>query len=563
MSSMNQSMMIILLAFAMQAHANDLSMHAKEPAQEPPMNQVEDPQEVTDKLTDKLVNKMIGTSAVLPTANKQAPLLSRHPVKKVYATKNAGAMSSLTPQSSLVPSRRQLPTLKTQSALLPSRRQWPTLKNKYDDSTKNSMLTRAGAAEVPADAPKVDITSNVFNLVKNIVGKGALSLPAGVAAIGGDPNLILPAATLVTIMGLISGYSFFSIGRQCGLQNVNTYNEAWKKSVGPESTWVVTAIALAYPLMGCLAYAIIIGDLFSAIAKSGLLGTMAETFSRQTWIVGLSAVSLYPLCCLKDLSALASTSILGTLAVAYTIVVMLLRLFDGTYLPGGIFHAALSVLPSFTTAGGSIISAFTTFLTSPQSFVLLAMCGTAFIAHPNAPLYYDAAGRDNSKFGKIVSIGFGGAILFNLLILAAGFLTFGSTAQGNIINSYASTDTLISIARFAYGVSVVFTFPIVFAGLKPLLRQFTSGLKMAEGLKEQLIVTVPLVAITLTALVVSNVGLINALVGSTCGSALIFILPALMYLTTDIKSPMEKAGNYGLVGLGAVVSGLGLWKTLR
>jgi len=431
-------------------------------------------------------------------------------------------------------------------------------------------MTRTGAAAVAVDGgtsddgKKVDVTSQVFNLVKNIVGKGALSLPAGVAAIGGNPGLVVPAATMLTIMGMIAGYCFYSIGRQCGIQNVNTYNEAWKKSVGESSTWVVTLIALAYPLMGCLAYAIIVGDLFSAIGKSGILGSFAEAITRQQWIVGLTVTALYPLCCLKDLSALAVTSILGTAAVAYTIVVMILRLLDGTYLPGGVFHAALSVLPSFGAGGGGILSGFQTFLTSPASFVLLAMSGTAFIAHPNAPLYYDAAGRDNKTFKKIVTIGFGGAILFNLLILAAGFLTFGSTAAGNIINSYAASDTLISIARAAYGISVVFTYPIVFAGLKPLLRQFTSGLtQIPEAVREQLIVTVPIVAITLAALVVSNVGLINALVGSTCGSALIFILPALMYLTTDIKNPLEKTGNYGLVGLGAVVSGLGLWKTLR
>merc|ERR1719487_62387 len=113
------------------------------------------------------------------------------------------------------------------------------------------------------------------------------------------------------------------------------------------------------------------------------------------------------------------------------------------------------------------------------------MSGTAFIAHPNAPLYYDAAGRDNGNFKKIVTLGFAGAIIFNLLILGAGFLTFGATASGNIINSYASTDTLISVARAAYGISVVFTFPIVFAGLKPLIRQFVSRFEGVSGSTEE------------------------------------------------------------------------------
>merc|ERR1719428_1433402 len=162
---MSQSMMIILFAIVGQAHAKGLAMNAKEPS----TNHMGDAHDITDKLTEKLISnsidKLIGTSAMLPTANKPMPLLARHPLKKVYAAKNSMAVSSMTPQKSLLPSRRQ-------SSPLPSRRQWSNLKNRYDE-TMHSRMTRAGAAAVAVDGgtsddgKKVDITSQVFNLVKN------------------------------------------------------------------------------------------------------------------------------------------------------------------------------------------------------------------------------------------------------------------------------------------------------------------------------------------------------------------------------------------------------------
>lgn len=46
------------------------------------------------------------------------------------------------------------------------------------------------------------IPNEVFNLVKNIVGAGVLSLPAGVAAFGNHPSALLPAAGLTMFIGM-------------------------------------------------------------------------------------------------------------------------------------------------------------------------------------------------------------------------------------------------------------------------------------------------------------------------------------------------------------------------
>jgi amino acid permease len=59
------------------------------------------------------------------------------------------------------------------------------------------------------------VASEIFNLVKAIVGVGVLSLPAGIAAFGDAPSALVPALALIAIIGVLSGYGFAIIGRVC------------------------------------------------------------------------------------------------------------------------------------------------------------------------------------------------------------------------------------------------------------------------------------------------------------------------------------------------------------
>ncbi len=52
---------------------------------------------------------------------------------------------------------------------------------------------------------------------------------------------------------------------------------------------------------------------------------------------------LFPLCILKDLSALAFSSIIGMFGTLFTAVVFGVRYFDRSYIPGGRFYERLCV----------------------------------------------------------------------------------------------------------------------------------------------------------------------------------------------------------------------------
>ena len=119
-------------------------------------------------------------------------------------------------------------------------------------------------AQLTADAGTVtvgssSISSSIFNLAKCILGAGILSLPSGVARFSYDTSGLVPSSVLLAIMGMMSAYSFQSIGRTCAIHGVKTISEAWGKAVHEGSKRAVLGLVLFKTCLGCLCYSIIIG----------------------------------------------------------------------------------------------------------------------------------------------------------------------------------------------------------------------------------------------------------------------------------------------------------------
>lgn len=408
-------------------------------------------------------------------------------------------------------------------------------------------------------APAGSVSTGTINLVKSIVGAGVLSLPAGVGAFADSKAAVLPAAAILTALGAASAYSFSVLGRVCAAYDVDTYKDAWAKSVGEKSAWVVTACCTFTPALACLSYSIIMGDAFAALiaASSPGPGAMAALNAlggaRRATIGALAVGALWPLCSLKSLAALAPTSALGTGGVLYTAGFMAKRCLDGTYAAGGRFAKECGVATFGDTLGfGSV-----------NLGVYLAMCGTAYMAHFNAPSFFQDAGKKMKPYNAVIRNGFGLSILLNIAFMAAGFNTFGKGAKGLVLNNYATTDALAVVARALFGVSVVFTFPLAYNAVKTGLRGVARNMfaKTDAETLEKAVVGVPLALITAIALVVDDAGVVAALTGALMGSAVIYALPALMLLKGDkvAKAGWEKKiAPFAMLAMGAVGAVLGV-----
>mmetsp|Transcript_18752 Transcript_18752/g.18071 ORF Transcript_18752/g.18071 Transcript_18752/m.18071 type:complete len:491 (+) Transcript_18752:73-1545(+) len=423
----------------------------------------------------------------------------------------------------------------------------------------------AAAVDVKAASKggEATIAASTFNLAKSIIGAGVLALPSGIAFFSDAKMALLPAIAICTVMGLTAAYTFSLIGKACEQHGATSFQEAWSKSVSPKTAWMISGGITAKCFFASLAYSIIIGDSFAALAKTFSLPAMLA--QRTNIILLLTSTVLFPLCSLKSLNSLAPFSLLGLGGTLYTAIVMAIRYTDGSYRAGGKFFKTLAVAPTFSTGPGAGAL-------NLKAFVLLSMLSTSYIAHYNAPSFYkELKNTSMPRFNKVVGLAFAASIATFCFMMSTGFLTFGGATLGFVLNNYASSDSLISFARLAIGGALLTGYPFTFSALREGIMDLANvtGEEKRSNLLRPL--TVGLLAIvTSLAIVLRDVGFVVSLSGAMFGAALMFVVPTLMNIANTKALAKQKnialtkgekieiGVNYGIVGAGVFTGILGV-----
>mmetsp|Transcript_103071 Transcript_103071/g.295792 ORF Transcript_103071/g.295792 Transcript_103071/m.295792 type:complete len:403 (-) Transcript_103071:161-1369(-) len=399
-----------------------------------------------------------------------------------------------------------------------------------------------------------------------------LSLPSGVAAFSGSPSALVPAVALTVLFGLLSAYGFVLIADACNRTGKSTYQDAWASLVSPGSKWLPAFACFANAAVGCICFSMILGDCLSLVLSP--LGLPIAVAGRNSVMVALTLVVLFPLCRLRSLAPLAKFSVLGNLSNVYICFFILIRLFDGAYALGGPLVAAAPVAPKFVAAAGSAWST----AAHPGVTVLLSMLGTAFLAHYNAATFYsqlapDASGRRDERFMQVSVLGFSVAAVILCIVMYGGFATFGSSSAGLILNSYAAKDGLAIVARLCVVASLITSYPMVFFSVR---EQFCDGLgdrgRELWASRPDAVTVGLLGAITAVALRLTNLGKVAGFAGAVFGIYLIYIAPPLMALRALQRNIGEQPKGWKrtagavvqvmLIPLGIALSAVGTYQVL-
>ncbi len=517
-----------------------------------------------------------------------SPLLPIHSVAALSVVRDK-------PLAGLLSSSRKHQHWKRQSILFAS------------SSSSSSSDSEDGNEQNPSSSSSslesATVPEEIFNLVKSIIGAGVLSLPAGIAlmasnnaATSSTPVVVSTACLLIAVMGSISAYTFSLIARVCKLTNSETYADCWKATRGPSLAWIVALSSTLDCFAGNLTFSMVLADTFHQLlsylfelgGKHPVFATLEFYNSRSSVLLFLTVTSFIPLCRVKNLSSLAPFSFVGILGIVYTAFVIGLRCFDGSYkLPNGRFLQDLESAPSFLGAGkgGAMLGP----LQNPKTLILVTMLSTAYIAHFNAPKFYRELKNVESNPKRfhlgVVAPSFAACVLFYASVSSMGYLTFGSVAKGMVLSNYSTNDVLVSLSRFALGISLITSYPLLFAGLRSGIVDLVNQLSPLYGKKDvipgqpkQLVLTdrqsdrftVILVSlITVLALKVTDITFVASISGALLGTSLIFIFPPLMFrsaLAMESKRsnmPFSRAQNFErrlcscIVALGVFIGGVG------
>lgn len=400
--------------------------------------------------------------------------------------------------------------------------------------------------------------SIIINLLADLSPAGILPLSFGLSGTG-----YIPGTILLLVFASAAAYMMYIVGRTIELSGQVSYDRIWEKVVGPRTSWVPIFTVVAVCFGCCLGYACFFGDLFAGATPSMGL----DFASRTVCLIAIGIFPLLPLCMLKDLSALAPTSFGALLAVLYTIGVMVYRHLDGSYLPQGRFGSLPEVLvlegtePHLSNMGLS-------------SLLLVNGLAVAFLSHYNGCKYYrEFIGHRPDRFGKFVSLAFALVSVLFFIAMVVGYATFGQYCEGTVLNNYARDDSLANVARIGMGLANVFSFPLMFSGLReavlalivwisPDMEEFTELVSFQNALSASM-----LTMITIIAVLVTDASLVVGLVGSICGAATIYVIPCFLYvkacsLSQLKRNPVEIFCVKVVGSVGIVLMFAGAWATL-
>ena len=229
----------------------------------------------------------------------------------------------------------------------------------------------------------------VVALVKNIVGTGVLTLPAGVSRLSDNgmasSDALAVALALGILIGVLNTYGFVLVGEACSATGEASYVGAWRKTLGAQAAFLPALASLLLCFTAGVSCATVIADTFTDLL-TGAFALGDGELSRNAVLAVTSATVLFPLCLLPSLAPLGTASLLGVGGVFVTSGAMLARYADGSYAPGGELAELATWVPTFHIDAAPPSAAALPSVGSVCFFV--SLLSSAFVAHYNAPAVY-------------------------------------------------------------------------------------------------------------------------------------------------------------------------------
>jgi amino acid permease len=380
----------------------------------------------------------------------------------------------------------------------------------------------------------------------------------GIAAFGNSNVALVPAIALMLVIGTLSGYCFSLIGRSCAYTQATSYRQAWERGVSPKTAWMPAAACFLVTSCAVLAYSMILSDTLPALA-SAFLGY--DSLTRTQALLGVTVVALLPLCLMKSLKSLAPFSLVGIMGMIYTSCAMAYRWWDQSYSVMGDFVETLA--PELAPAFGAPETLSGVF-TNPNIFILVSMLSTAFMAHYNAPkFYWELENNTLERYQFVVTASFGIALLMFIAVASFGFATFGTSCAGLVLNNYSTNDKIMSMSRIAVALSILFSYPLAFVGV----RDGMLDLLQVQDRPDSLLNTVTVALLTLItglAYKLTDLRKLLAFNGATWGNAVIYLMPTYMFVQIANKMKPELKKEVPLVVLTGILGlGMGIIGTVK
>ncbi|CUM62592.1 uncharacterized protein PRCAT00000144001 [Priceomyces carsonii] len=288
------------------------------------------------------------------------------------------------------------------------------------------------------------IRSGTINLLNTIIGAGILAMPYGLKS-----NGLLFGCLLIVWSALTSSFGLYlqnKVAKYTSQRGVVSYFSLAQLTYPNLSIVFDSAISIKCFGVG-VSYLVVIGDLMPKIMESLEVDPSSVFMARNFWISIFMILLIIPLSYLKKLDSLKYTSVIALFSVAYLIILVV-----GHYIVNDVpqdKHIDLIGPVSIKST-----------LSSFPIFVFAYTCHQNMFAIINELQSSDKDGSQTRQANIIISRAICTALVSYLIVGVIGYLSFGTTVNGNIISMYSKDSTLSLIGRLCIVIMVSLSYPL-------------------------------------------------------------------------------------------------------
>ncbi|KAJ5281513.1 hypothetical protein N7478_006885 [Penicillium angulare] len=382
--------------------------------------------------------------------------------------------------------------------------------------------------------PRSGMKMAFMNMANSIIGAGIIGQPYAFRQAGMTMGIVLLTVLTVTV-----DWTIRLIVVNSKMSGADSFQATMEYCFGKTGLIAISFAQWLFAFGGMIAFCIIVGDtipqvfgaIFPSLSEMPFLWLLTD---RQAVIVLFIVCVSFPLSLYRDIAKLAKASALALVSMIIIVVTVITQGFRVPAESRGEIRSHLFVNSGFFQAVGVI------------SF--------AFVCHHNSLLIYGSLKRPTlDRFATVTHYSTTVSLVMCLAMAIAGFLSFGSKTQGNVLNNFPSDNIMVNIARFCFGLNMLTTLPLEAFVCRSVMTTYYFPDEPFNPNRHLIFTTVLVIASMAVALLTSDLGTVFELIGATSAAALAFIFPPLCYLKLSSAPRWEKIPAYLCLTFGVVV----------
>ncbi|KAL0243141.1 hypothetical protein GEMRC1_005702 [Eukaryota sp. GEM-RC1] len=344
-----------------------------------------------------------------------------------------------------------------------------------------------------------------INLCNTVVGAGVLTLANAMMNAGAGTGLVL-----LSFVCILASASFIFLASCCDLTGEYSYKSFGAKAFGTKYGKYMEAFVFLYTSGTAIGYNVLIGDFLPDITKKVLPSTAPSFLFSRTWLILLIAVIV--LLPLTYLPRVKRTPI---------------HLWRGS---------SLYFTDSFPIPSPDIREPVVWWKFNHDIFLAIPLMSVSYTAHYNVPNLYKELDRPSvKKFTMVVIMGSTFCLLLFASIGTFGYLSFRNLTEGDLLNNYGQHDNLAFAGKVGLAFTIAFSFPLCMFALRRSVENIFFA-ETKEVWKRQFVLATLLTSAAVSvAILEERIEVILRFSGSTAGSMIVYVLPALFYIRISKK----------------------------